>query len=142
MDVMIANIFLQALVLCGLLWLIARHEADLDFAKVAMVVAGITLGNFVLQAVLAKHIGLFVIPTQIVFMVWMLCTFCWLRWWKATIVVVLFAAISFGMSVGFALVVKKVDSSVDAAGGTVVEQSEENTREAIKIFREMMDSNK
>jgi hypothetical protein len=141
MDLVFASIILQALILCGLLYLIARHEADFEFAKVAMVVAAITLGNFMIEKMLTPRIGLFSLGAEFTFVVLMIWKFCWLRWWKALVVSLLFVAVQVGMTFGLAMVVQKVDESVDDAGGTVVEQADENTKEAMKIFREMMDSN-
>lgn len=138
MELMIGQILLQALILCGLLYLIARHEADFEFAKVAMVVAGITLGNFIIELTLIPRIGVFTPLAEIAFVVFMITKFCWVRWWKAVIVSVLFIAVQLGMAFGVALVVQKVDRSVDEAGGTVLERSDENTKEAVQIFREMM----
>lgn len=46
MELMIGGIFLKALVLCGILFLVARHEADFKFKKVVWVTCGITFGSF------------------------------------------------------------------------------------------------
>jgi hypothetical protein len=137
MELMIGQILLQAFILCGLLYLIARHEADFDFAKVAMVVAGITFGNFFIELSLLPRIGLFTILVEIAFVVFMTTKFCWLRWWKAVIVSVLFVAAQVGMAFGVNLLVSKVDQTVDEAGGTLLEQQQQDTVEAAKMIQEM-----
>jgi len=46
MELMIGGIFLKALVFCGILFFVARHETAFDFSKLVLVACGITLGSF------------------------------------------------------------------------------------------------
>jgi len=95
-----AQIFLEAGVLCLLLYLVARHEADYSFQKVAMVTAGITVGSLLLEGLLSEHIGNFTVLPVLGFVIVMLMTFCWVSFSKSIIVVVVFCCFHVGLAMG------------------------------------------
>lgn len=95
MGGMVGQIVIQALILRGLLLLVARHEADTSFAKVAMVAAGISLGTLVISMFTMQYGPLVTIPAQIAFMAAVLMTFCWISIAKSLIVVTIYAACHF-----------------------------------------------
>jgi len=107
---MMFDIFLNAFVLCGLLYFIARHEADFEFAKVAFVPAFISLGNIALPGLLFLCLLDRGLPPEVAFSIWalgslalmmaffvfMIMKFCWVPFLKALLVLVLFMAFSTG----------------------------------------------
>jgi hypothetical protein len=143
MELMIGEIFLKALVLCGILYLVARREADFQFSKLVLVTCGITLGNFALEVFLAPQLANYIpffasaavtLLVAVAFVTFMVVRFCWVRLWKGVIVTVLFMGFSVGLSVAGAMLVKQINQSVEKAGGSVMEQ---NNKEALQMFREM-----
>jgi len=99
-TILAAQIFIQAFVLCLILYLVARYEADYSFQKVAMVSGGIMAGTLVIEALAVHKLGIFVIIPQIAFIAFMLMTFCWISLWKSLLVVVLFSVVHVGFSFG------------------------------------------
>ena len=153
MELMIGEIFLKALVLCGFLFLLARHEADFEFKKVVFVTCGITLGNLALEAFLAPHLKTLLAPTfeypvpdivsgavsllfAVAFTTFMVVRFCWVRLLKGILVTILFMAFSIGLSMAGAFVAAKINESVEQAGGSKMEEA---NKEAVQMFQEMMD---
>jgi hypothetical protein len=144
MTLTIGGIFLKALVLCGILFLVARHEADFEFNKVVWVTCGITLGNFALEAFLApaliKYMPFLVVAAvtfviAAAFVTFMVVRFCWVRFWKGIIIAILFMGFSAGLSLAGVIVTAKISQSVEETGGAKIEQ---NHKEALEIFREMI----
>ena len=144
MELMIGQIFLKAVVLCGILYLVARREADFQFSKLVLVTCGITLGSFALEAFLAPSLANYMpffasaavtFLLAVAFVTFMVVRFCWVRLWKGVIVTVLFMGFSIGLNVAGAIVMAKIHQSVEMAGGSVMEQ---NNKEALQMFREMM----
>jgi hypothetical protein len=115
MELMIGEIFLKALVLCGILFLVARREADFEFSKLVLVTCGITLGSFAMEAflapALADYMPFFASATitfllAATFMTFMVVRFCWVRLWKGILgiyIEILFTAAV--MLVGFLICV-------------------------------------
>lgn len=99
-EIMLAEIFLKAFVLCGILYLVARHEADYSFQKVAMVVGGIVAGNAIIEASLCDRIGVYTLIPAMVFTAFMVITFCWVSVRRAVLVVALFTAVQAGIAYG------------------------------------------
>ena len=64
------DIFSNAFVLCGLLFLVARHEADFEFSKVAIVSAVISLGNTLLPGLLFLCLMDKGLPPELAFLIW------------------------------------------------------------------------
>lgn len=145
MELMVGEIFLKALVLCGILFFIARHEADFEFRKLVLVTCGITLGNFALEAFLAPALAEFMpflastavtFLLAIAFVTFMLVRFCWVRLWKGIVVTIIFMAFSVGLSMAGAMLAAKLNQSIEEAGGPVMEQ---NNKEALAMFQEMVE---
>jgi hypothetical protein len=145
MELMIGEIFLKALVLCGILYLIARHEADFEFRKVALVTCGITLGIFALDAFLTPSLAYYLpylvaaaltFLVAIIFVTFMVVRFCWVPLWKGIVVTIIFLVFNVGLSIAGALAMAKINQSVEKAGGSVMEK---NNKEALAMFQEMME---
>ncbi len=111
----IAEVFLNASVLCVLLFMIAKYEADYSFPKVAMVTAGLVLGNMIVQVILTPHLPkgyewlLFV--AMFAFTAFMIMTFCWITFWKSALVVILFFSWQVGVTFAMEIVKNRIDPS-------------------------------
>jgi hypothetical protein len=103
MNFIIADITSNAVILCLILYLVAKHEADYSFAKVAMVTAVIGLVAFLVQTFLFDKIGWFTMAVVFVLATALVKQFCWLRWGKTILVVVLFCACHVGLKIGMAM---------------------------------------
>ena len=66
---LLAKIAIEALVMCLILYVVARHEADYSFQKVFMVAAGTSLGNVLIDVAFYKYLGAFVILPKIGFII-------------------------------------------------------------------------
>ena len=139
-EIAIADIFLKAFILCGLLYFFAKHEADYDFAKVAMVTAGILLGSFVLQIVLEKHIGIFTIIPVTAFVIWMLMQFCWLSLPKAVLVTVAFTAVTLGVDFARGKLLGGMQEKVEKDGNTTRDLIDKQNEEGMQVIRELNES--
>jgi len=126
-TILAAQIFIQAFLLCLILHLVARYEADYSFQKVAMVSGGIMAGTLVIEALAVEKLGLFVIVPQIAFIAFMLMTFCWISVWKSLLVVFLFSLVHVGFSFGMLALKTKFFGPDD--GLTSSERAEEEFRE-------------
>ncbi len=100
LEFMIGDIFTNAAILCAILYLVARHEADYSFSKVAIVTAITGLGAFLIQMFLFEHIGWFTIVPVFVMTTAMIMIFCWVRLWKTLLVVTLFCLFHVAIIVG------------------------------------------
>lgn len=134
MDIMIVEIFLKAFVLCGLLYLVARNEADFDFAKVAMVTAGISIGTFFIDLLLQPHIGVLTFIPSIAFVMFMIMKFCWAPFWKALLVTFLYLVFNIALAIGVLLLINKVN---DSSGETVMSKHDKDLMEARQMVHEM-----
>jgi len=100
------DISINALVLSAVLFLVARHEADFEYLKTFYIIIGIILSNLVLSIVLVDRalpllhalggLGLaaLIILIRFSIVVLLVWKFCWVRFWKAIIVAVLFVAVN------------------------------------------------
>ncbi len=98
-EFMIGDVFLNAAILCVILYLVAKHEAEYSFARVAMVTTVTSLGAFLIQIFLFEMIGWFTIGLVFLLTAAMIMMFCWVRLWKTVIVVTLFCAFHFGLEI-------------------------------------------
>jgi len=73
----VVTLFLHPLVLCGLLWLIARHNAEFSFARVFFVALGIGLAGIVAGAALGPGLGLLALLVMAGVCVYFLMKFCY-----------------------------------------------------------------
>ena len=101
-ELMLAETFVNAAILCAILYLVAKHEADFSFSKVAMVAAGIQLIAFLTQVFLFDRIGWFTLAVSFVFALLLVMRFCWLNVAKSLLVVAIFFVFQAGTKVGFA----------------------------------------
>lgn len=99
-ELMLAETFVNATILCTILYVVAKHEADFSFAKVAMVVAGIQLVAFLVQVFLFDRIGWFTLAVSFVFTLLLVKQYCWLNMKKTLLVVVVFSLFQAGTKVG------------------------------------------
>ena len=126
-TLMLAQIFVQAFILCTILYVVARHEADYSFSKVAMVSAGITLGSTVIEALVTKYLGPFTILPVLAFVAFMIMTFCWTSLRKSILVVVIYSLAHVAFAVGVAAVASHFFPKPDmdqTSCGTTEEQVE------------------
>lgn len=137
MELMIVEILFKALILAAILYIVARHEADFEFSKVAMVVAGITLGTFLIDALLTPKIGLFSVIPSIAFVTYMVVKFCWVRVWKGLIVTIIFIAINIGLN--FAVLALFRDAG--KAGDEVLDRANQEQEENLKELKALVDAN-
>lgn len=101
-ELMLIEIFAQALILCLVLYIVARHEADYSFPKVAMVTAGITVGTLLVETLAKPYLGVWTFIPSIGFIAFMLMTFCWTTLGKSLVVVALFVLVHMGFAFGIA----------------------------------------
>jgi hypothetical protein len=101
-ELMLAETFVNAAILCGVLFLVAKHEADFSFSKVAMVAAAIQLVAFLTQVFLFDKIGWFTLAFSFVFALLLVKRFCWLSVKKSLLVVAIFCVFQAGTKLGFA----------------------------------------
>jgi len=97
-EIMPAEVFVKAAVLCLLLCLFARGEADFNFRKVSMATAGLTLGSLPLEGLLKDRPGVFALLPIVILIVLILMRFCWVAWWQALLVALPFVGVSLGLS--------------------------------------------
>jgi hypothetical protein len=94
-----ASIIISALILCAVLYLVARNEAEISLPVVLMITAGVSIVSLILNNVhpLASLLSLFLLA-------WSIQRFCYLRWSKAALV----TGIYFCANVGVALVIHMI----------------------------------
>ena len=141
----VGKVSVEALVLCLVLYLVARHEADYDFQKLVMVVAGTMLGNFLLYAGASVYLPpihlLWVVPLlQLGFSAFMIKTFCWVTTGKALLVALICTLFHVAFSLGAALVARKLFGSVTPSSVAVEQQNREMQEIKAEIMREMAQS--
>jgi len=134
-TILAAQIFLEAFLLRLILLLVARHEADHSFAKVAMVTAGITLGGFLIEVLTTEHLGAFTLIPVLAFVAFMLMTFCWVRFGKSILVVILFSGFHILLSIGATTISQRVSKSVSKSVAAQLPVKEED----YKMAKEFMD---
>jgi hypothetical protein len=93
--VSIYGILFQAALLTVALYMVARKDADLEFPKIALVVAGITFGNLILQWALFAVLGYFVILLQFSLDAFILMRFCYVSLKQAVMTLVIVIACNF-----------------------------------------------
>jgi hypothetical protein len=81
------GLLIQPVILCGLLYLFARHEADYDFWRVTMVATGVSVVSWICGMFLALH-GLAPLALLVWFALcaWAFVRFCYVPWPKALLV--------------------------------------------------------
>ena len=94
------GIFLSAAMLCGIMYVVARHEAEYDFVHVLLVAAGLFVGNLILGVA----IGEFAVIVMYFVTAWVLQKYCYLQWGKSFVVTTIYYAIQIGVSWTLALI--------------------------------------
>lgn len=98
MTLMLGEVFIKALLLCGLLYLFARYEADYSFTKVAMVTGGLMLGSVIIEATVAPQLGVWTALVHVAFITFMIMTFCWTTLPKTLAIVAIYTLIHFALA--------------------------------------------
>ena len=141
MFLVTGEIAIQALILCAIMYFVARHEADYSFDKVFMVAAGISLGTMLLTVLLIGRLGpigaLVAVIPSFAFASYMLVKFCWVSVPKSLLITVLFIAVQFGMRLVVGMMTKKVVASVNKTD-SLVEQRMKDTEEARQMMMESL----
>jgi hypothetical protein len=91
------QIIISALILCTVIFLIARHEAEISLPVILMITVGVSVVGAVLGVILSPLVGLVV---SLGLLTWALYRFCYLPWPKAGIVTVIYLITNIGLSVG------------------------------------------
>lgn len=115
-TIMAAQIFLQAGLLCLILYVVAKHEADYSFAKVAMVTAATVAGSTLIEVLLTERIGWLAIFPVFAFVTFMLMTFCWISLGKSIVVVVLFMGVHVAVGMGIQAVERRLTARMAVTG--------------------------
>jgi hypothetical protein len=112
MNLLAVQIFIEAAILCTILYIVAKHEADYSFAKVAMVTAAIGVGSFMIESFLWERLGWYTVIPVFAFTAAMLMAFCWITLWKAVIVIIFFTGFHVLLNVGVAKIQYKIETAV------------------------------
>ncbi|MFO7871779.1 MAG: hypothetical protein R6V03_10155 [Kiritimatiellia bacterium] len=137
-TIMMAEIFIEAGLLCAILYFVARHEADYSFAKVAMVAAGISVGSLIIHAVTDAHVPdnlkwtLYI--ADVAFAALMIMTFCWVSAAKSVIVIVIFSSFHLAAQAG----VKALDKRMQKATAPVMTMTSERAEIMKEIQKEII----
>jgi hypothetical protein len=87
------GIILSALILMGALYVVAKHDAEIDFPRMALVSLGITI-----VALLSSPLGIFALPVIAVATAWILVRFCYVSWNQASIVTAIYLVTQIGLA--------------------------------------------
>jgi len=127
-DLMIIEILIDAAVLSLILFLVAKHEADYSFGKVAMVTAAIGLGSFLMHVFLFEIISWLTIIPVFLFTGVMIKSFCWLNWRKTFLVIAIFTVFQVGSKLGITAISSRI---------TPPEMPPSQTEQALEVAKEM-----
>ena len=96
------GIALQIVLLAALMFLFARHEADISWPKLFLVFVPLIVASHILGMV----IGSIALLVYLVCMIVALNLWFYLRWEKAALIAVVHVVLTFGMAVGWAMLSK------------------------------------
>lgn len=91
------EIIISAVILCAVIYLIARHEAEISLPIILIITVGVSMAGAVLSLLLGPWIGLLL---TLALLSWALYRFCYLPWPKAVIVTVVYLITNIGLSLG------------------------------------------
>lgn len=128
-TIMFIGVMVKAALLCGLLYAVAKHEADYSFSKVAMVTAGLALGSMCIDGIVAPQLGIWTAIVHVAFICFMIMTFCWISFAKSLIVVGIYCAIHFAMAFGGALLAGYLIKETQGTGMMMMGASESEFNE-------------
>ena len=89
---------INALALAGLLHIFAKHEADYELGKIALVVGGLTI----LQIIMNFTLGILGLPVIFGATAWAVHQFCYVEWPKSFIVAALYIVVQVLIAIAFA----------------------------------------
>jgi|APTNR8051073442_1049403.scaffolds.fasta_scaffold17225_2 hypothetical protein len=95
------GILFSALVLMGVLFLVARNDAEISFPRMLLVSLGITV-----VALVSSPLGLLALPIVLVASAWILVRFCYVSWTQAWIVTGIYLVVQIALGVGWALLTR------------------------------------
>lgn len=130
------QVAIEALVLCGLLYLIARHEADFNFGKLFVVSAVIVFVALMFEVWMKPKIGWFVLLFDAGFVLFMLTQYCWVSVPKGLIVTVIFMLVQ----VVFAMVFLHYKAQLDKDAEKSMALVNERQKDMIEAQAMMMDA--
>ena len=90
----IIGLIISAGLLCLVMYVLAKHEADINFPVVLM----ISVGCWAINLLLGRLLGVWTALVVFGALAWALQQFCALRWAKAILVTVVYVAASVGLS--------------------------------------------
>ena len=131
------SIIIQAIILLGILKLVARREADLNLYKLVLVVCGITAVEAILLLACIEHIGEWTTMVSALATLWIVKQFCWLEWGKAFLVTLIYVGVGLGMSFVIESQVTKATDAVVSKMNNDFDQVEK-TFEALEEMHEKM----
>jgi uncharacterized membrane protein len=133
----LVEVFLNASVLCVILYAVARHEADYSFSKVAMVSAGLVTGSLLLRVTMLPHLSddyhWLLYPAIFLFTAFVLMTFCWITFWKSVLVIVLFSCWQVGTAVITAYAKQQFNNDTDR-----ITRARDSQKEELDLIRQEM----
>lgn len=95
------GILFSALVLMGVLYLVARNDAEISLPRMLLVSLGITV-----VALVSSPLGLLSLPIILVASAWILVRFCYVSWKQAWIVTFIYLVVQIALGVGWALLTR------------------------------------
>lgn len=95
------GILFSAFVLMGVLYLVARNDAEINFPRMLLVSLGITV-----IALVSSPLGLLALPIVLVASAWILVRFCYVSWQQAWIVTGIYLVVQIALGVGWALLTR------------------------------------
>lgn len=143
LGIAVGRVFFDALVLSLILYLVARREADYDVPKLAMVVAGMALGNMLLLASLGQWLSpalsVWIMPLAVfAFCAYMIKTFCWVSWGKSLLVTLIFSVLHAGFGFAVDALLGKAMGGANAQA-SLVEQQQKDVEEIKNEMMRMME---
>ena len=127
------SLAIQALLTLLVLRWLAKDEADLDFGKMLLVMAGLTLINAVLSYVLRPYIGLLYLLVQLALTAYALKAFCWVSWPRAWLCAGVLGALNLALVFGMVFALAWCTRSSEP---TVMDRHDKNVMEAAAMLNE------
>src|SRR6266478_2099348 len=93
----LSYLFIGPVILCLVLYTVARHNADYTFLNVFFVSAIIGLGNLVLVFLLVPKLGLWTYIAVFLFSAIMLIRYCYVTFVQASIVLLIYLIVNLGL---------------------------------------------
>jgi hypothetical protein len=94
------GIVIETVLLWIILFIVAKHEAELDCMHILYVVMGISIGSFIMEWLLFPYLSYFVLILTITFCIIVLMRFCYISLSKAIIVTALYIIAKVGAEIG------------------------------------------